>query len=108
MGADVTIKCVSNGQTASTISSSDSGWEGFYDTFGIDFECPESSQVIVSAEKDGKKGTNTGTLTYDGQIFMVNVSLVNVSLVAPELVGALAAIAALVPGAAYLKARKKK
>jgi hypothetical protein len=109
-GADVKVRCDST--EISLVSDSD----GVYDTCVYDsggecydtlINCPIGANVTVSASKNGMSGTNSAILDYD-QDFDINVGLVDVPILAPEVLGALAAIAALAPGAAYLKARKKK
>ena len=109
-GADVKVRCDST--EISLVSDSD----GVYDTCIYDSEqmcidtliyCPIGANVTVSASKGGMSGTNSGIANYD-QEWELNIGIVDVPILAPELVGALAAIAALAPGAAYLKVRRKK
>jgi hypothetical protein len=109
-GANVKVRCNSN--EVSLLSNEN----GTYDTCIYDSEqmcidtliyCPIGANVTVSASKNGMSGTNSTIVNYD-QEWDLNVGIVDVPILAPELVGALAAIAALVPGVAYLKARKKK
>lgn len=100
-GANVTVKCDGNTQTATTSVNGQYGVE-----FNPSTLCPDGSKATVSASKGPENGSNSGTVNQEGDLALY-VAIVNVAISVPEF-GAITGVAALALGAgAFLVIRRR-
>jgi hypothetical protein len=99
-GADVRVVCDQTGDHVDTMSLDD----GTYDSWIV---CPVGTTITVNAEKDGKAGSEQGTIDQFGTM-QIGIAMVDVPILAPEVIGALGIAIVLAPSIAYLARRKKR
>jgi hypothetical protein len=97
-GADVTIMC--NGLTRHTTT----GGKGAYLFVFQKVNCPDGSNVTVTATKASMDGSNSGSVNSESN--KLNVAIINVSL--PELGAFAAGGAAILGGGAFLAVRRNE
>jgi hypothetical protein len=113
-GANVTVKCLSNGVSVKTHSSMTGCNKiggpyppcGSYAVFHPN--CSVGSDVKVTAVKGSMQGSKTDTVKQFYNYVGVGVSWIDVDISAPEVLSALAVALVCAPGFAYALARKKK
>jgi uncharacterized membrane protein YfcA len=99
-GASVTVLCNGNTETDTTDAS------GSYLVSYLTAQCPFGSTVKVTAMKNGKSGTSSGTVT--GITTKLNLAIVNVSIPEYGLIGTLFAGGAGLGLIGYMRRRQQR
>ena len=113
-GANVTVKCLSNGVSVKTHSSMEGCNEkgGPYPpcgSYSVNHpNCSVGSDIKVTAVKGGLQGSKTDKVKQFGNYVGIGLSWIDVEISAPEVLGALAVALLCAPGFAYLLVKKKE